>query len=107
MSSVGGGARWAGAGPAHRGRWRESLRARLAARADAREREDVVGELREDRIRVVVLRRREAVEVLRAVRRPARPDEERHDRQLLEPDLLELRREVLLLRGVESHLPLV
>ena len=53
----------------------------LRARADPRERDDVVGERREDRVAVVVLRRREAVEVLRAVGRPARPDEERDHRQ--------------------------
>jgi hypothetical protein len=47
------------------------------------------------------------VEVLRAVRRPPRPDEERHDRQLGQPDLLQLRGDLLLLRRVERHLPLV
>src|SRR2546421_4185895 len=82
-------------------------RTRLASGADAGEGEDVVGEGREDRVAVEVLRRVEAVEVPRAVRRPARADEERHDRQLLEEDLLQLRRDRLLLRQRQRDLPLV
>src|SRR5712691_4606148 len=79
----------------------------LAARADAGEGEDVVGEGREDRVAEEVLRRVEAVEVPRAVRRPARADEERDDRHVLQEDLLQLRGDSPLLRRVERHLPLV
>src|SRR5580765_1549448 len=62
----------------------------LAARANAGEQEDVVGVRGEDRICVEVLLRREAVEVLRAVRRPPRTDHHRDDRQVLQPELLQL-----------------
>ena len=79
----------------------------LTARADACEQQDVVGVRREDRIGVEVLRRREAVEVLRAVRRPPRTDHHRDDRKLLQPDLRELRRDRVLLLDVERRPPLV
>ena len=94
--------------PALRDRLRY-LRSRtgLRARADPREREDVVGERREDRVAVVVLRRREAVEVLRAVGRPARPDEERDHGQRLQPHGLDLGREGVLDVRLERALPLV
>src|SRR5579871_3404648 len=72
-----------------------------AAGADPGEGEDVVGERAEDRITEVILRRVEAVEVLRAVRRPARPDEQRHEGELLQPQLLQRRRGSVLLRRVE------
>src|SRR6185503_5096092 len=52
------------------------------ARADLGEREQVVGERRDDRVPEVVLRRVEAVEVPRAVGRPPRADEQGHDRKL-------------------------
>src|SRR3954453_5640703 len=83
------------------------LRAGFAAGADAGEREEIVRIGREDRVAVEVLRRVEAVEVLRAVGRPPRPDEERHDRHVVEEDLLELRRDRMLLGRVERDLPLV
>src|SRR2546423_1577590 len=54
----------------------------LSARTDPGEREDVVGERREDRVAVEVLRIGEAMEVPGAVRRPPRSDEQRHDRQV-------------------------
>src|SRR5438477_10637155 len=85
--------------------WRSG--AGLSARADPGEGEDVVWERREDRVAEEVLRRVEAVEVPRAVRRPAGPDEEGHDRQLLQPELLQLRRDPVLPRRGERHLPLV
>src|SRR2546430_7307498 len=50
----------------------------------------VVGVRGEDRVGVEVLRRREAVEVLRRVRRPPRSDHHRDDREVLKPDLLQL-----------------
>src|SRR5581483_4453547 len=84
-----------------------ALRAGLAAGADPSEREDVVGSCREDRVAEEVLRGREAVEVLRAVLRPAKTDEERDDRLQLEEDVLHLRRDLLLLLGAEGRLPLV
>src|SRR2546423_14838379 len=56
------------------------LRAGLAAGTNPRERQDVVGCGGEDGIAVEVLWRREAMEVLRAVGRPPRADEERDDR---------------------------
>src|SRR5262245_4454759 len=83
------------------------LRAGLAAGADAGERKQVVRICAEDRIAVEVLRRVEAMEVLRAVGRPPRADEERDDRHLREEDLLELRGDHLLLLRVERDLPLV
>src|SRR5436189_6003556 len=86
--------------------WRVVLLPGLAARTDLGEREDVVGIRAEDRVAVVVLRRVEAVEELRAVGRPARPDEQRDDRELLQPELLELRRDGVLLVEVERELPL-
>src|SRR6476620_2008620 len=82
-------------------------RAALAARTDPGEREDVVGEGREDRVPEEVLLRAVAVEVPGAVRRPPRPDEEWHDRQLVEPDLLQLRGDLPLLDRVQRHLPLI
>src|SRR6266550_5463286 len=84
-----------------------SSHAGLAAGTDAREREDVVGGRREDRIPVEVLLRREAVKVLRAVRGPARPHEQRDDRLNLQEDVGHLREQLLLLRRVEGRLPLV
>src|SRR6478736_4165851 len=84
-----------------------ALCAGFAARADAGEREEVVRIGGEDRVAVEVLRRVEAVEVLGAVRRPARADEERHDWHVLQEELLELRRSGLLLLLVERGLPLV
>src|SRR3982751_5639799 len=70
-------------------------------------RSEVVWEGAEDRVAVEVLRRVEAVEVLRAVRRPPRPDEERDDRHLVEEDRLQLRRDRVLLLRVQGDLPLV
>src|SRR4029077_13830845 len=84
-----------------------SLRAGLAAGANPREREDVVGGRAEDRVPVEVLRRREAMEVLRAVRGPTRSDEQRNDRLLLHEDARHLREQLLLLRRVEGGLALV
>src|SRR5690348_6340348 len=78
----------------------------LPARADPGEAEDVVWERAEDRVTEVVLRRVEAVEVLRAVGRPARADEQRHERELLQPQLLERGRDRVLLVAVERGLPL-
>src|SRR6478735_10774303 len=78
-----------------------ALCACFAARTDAGEREEVVRVRREDRIAVEVLRRVEAVEVLGAVRRPAGADEQRDDGQVLQEELLELRRSGLLLLLVE------
>src|SRR5690349_12818968 len=78
----------------------------LPARADPGEAEDVVWVRAEDRVAEVVLRGVEAMEVLGAVRRPARPDEQRHERELLEPELLQLRRDRVLLVAVERGLPL-
>src|SRR5690349_5234637 len=88
---------------------RPSVRSRagLAAGADPREGQDVVGCGCEDRVAVEVLRRREAVEVLRAVGRPAWPDEERDDRLVGEEHLRELRRDCLLLLRVEAGSGLV
>src|SRR5262249_43767188 len=83
------------------------LRSGLAAGADVREREEVVREGGEDRVTEVILRGVEAMEVLRAVGRPAGPDEQRDDRQVLQPQLLELRRGCVLLLGVERGLPLL
>ena len=62
---------------------------------------------REDRVAEEVLLRREAVEVPGAVRRPARADEQRDDRQVVEEDPLQLRGDLLLLRRVQRPLPLV
>src|SRR6478672_12919494 len=83
------------------------LRACLASGADAREVEDVVGGLGEDRICEVVLRCREAVEVLRAVRRPARPDEQRDDRLVLEEHRRRLLEQLLLRTRAEGRAPLI
>src|SRR6478672_4379805 len=77
----------------------------LAARTDPGEGQDVVGEGREDRVAEEVLPRREAMEVPRAVRRPAGADEQRHDRQVVQEDALELRRVLLLLLDVQRGLP--
>src|SRR4051794_6026130 len=84
-----------------------SSRAGLAAGADSREREDVVGSRREDRVAVEVLGRREAMEVLRAVGRPSRPHEEWNDRLILEEELSELSGDLPLLRDAEARLPLI
>src|SRR5438034_1823712 len=82
-------------------------RADLGTRTDPGEGQDVVGEGREDRVAEEVLRVPEAVEVPGAVRRPARPDEERHDRQVVEEDALQLCGVLMLLRRVQRALPLV
>src|SRR5437762_933867 len=89
------------------GRLSVRSRAGLAAGADAREGQDVVGCGGEDGIAVEVLRRREAMEVLRAVRRPARPDEQRDDRLNLQEDVRNLREQLLLTLRIEARLPLV
>src|SRR3954467_3505087 len=79
----------------------------LSARTDGGEEQDVVRVGGEDRVSVEVVLGREAVEVLRAVRRPAGADHHGDDRELLQEDLLELRRVHLLLLDVERPLPLV
>src|SRR6266496_5567908 len=62
---------------------------------------------REDRVDVLVLPADEPGEVLRAVGRPARPDEQRDVRELVQEQPLQLLGDLLLLRRVEGALELV